>query len=200
MDDRKFLHDNELLLCSQRSSPAVLVSSALRGLVDALIAGIVLSLILLAVLTFVFETSVSVFVYVAIFVIAYGIVFWLRWNVWAHSAFRITSERILLQAPESLFHPPLKTIKWSQYQESHVGHRTMFDYLFLSRPIGIRYGTADAQNEASFPSLRYGQDLKHYLDKIDSAVRKNDPTAMRPFVAKPRGKRDVSADQGHVAA
>lgn len=211
MDDRSHLHDAEVLLCSLRSSPAMLLWLAVRGILDAVIIGAILSVVLFLVSVF-FDVSLGVWMYAVLFVVTYAYVLWQRWRVWNHALFRITSERILLQDPHAFFHSPLRTVKWSQYQESYTGHqpqestqrpheshhhvsqRQFFDYFFGSRPICIRYGTADARFEAEFPSLRYAHDVKHYLDKVDSAVRRNDLSSIKPFVAKPKGKRDEKTD------
>lgn len=169
----------------------MLLQTWTRGLLDALLLSIVLCGVLFALLFFVFGTLTPVWAYALPVLLSLVLVFVKRWHVWSHALFRVTTERILLQSPGTLFHPPLRTIKWPQYQESEAGHRHFFDYLFLSRSIHIRFGTADAQHEAEYPSLRYAHDLKHYLDKVDSAVRKNGVASIQPFVAKPRGKRDL---------
>jgi hypothetical protein len=190
MNDRAHLHDGEVLLASRHASPAVFLVSALRGLLDALIVGAILCGLVFAALYWGFQTLPSVIIYPVVFLVTYGFIIFLRWRVWKHSLFRVTTERILLHVPVGLFHSPLFTIKWPQYQESHVGHRNFFDLFFFSRPLQIRHGTADAHLHNTFPSLTYAEDLKHYLDKVDSAVRKNETAALKPFVARPRGKRD----------
>jgi hypothetical protein len=190
IEDRLFLHDGEKLLCSLRSSPAVLVVSVLRGFVDAVIADLFLSGAAFALFYFAWGIVLSWYAYGLLFLFCYGIVSFMRWNVWRHASLRITTDRILSQTPTSLFHPHLTTIKWPQYQESFLGTRNILDFFFRSRPLCIRYGTADAHKRSCFPSVIYAQDLKHYLDKVDSAVRKNLTSELRPFVSKPRGKRD----------
>jgi hypothetical protein len=190
MDDRLFLHDGEILLVNQRSSAAILLVSWVRGLLDAVILTIILSLIVVVAGYFGFEMIPAWYVYIILFVLSYLAVCWKRWKVWKHASLRVTSDRILVQTPTSLFHPHLTTIKWPQYQESFVGHRHFLDFFFQSRPLCVRYGTADAHSKSCFPSVTYAQDLKHYMDKVDSAVRKNQVALLKPFVAKPRGKRD----------
>ncbi len=191
MDNRDFLHDGETLLCSQRASAALFVRSAVRGLFDGVILGLIVSALIGGIAYFAFNTLLPVWVFVLLFVVSYLIILWKRWQVWKHETFRVTSERLLVPFPAALFHAPLHTIKWSQYQESHVGHRGVLDFFFLSRPLCIRHGTADAHKETCFPSLSYAQDLKHYLDKVDSAVRAGTIATVKPFVAKPRGRRDM---------
>ncbi len=194
MDDRSYLHDGEQLLCSMHSSTAMLLQSWMRAVLEGVIVGVVLCAIGFVIATFGFDVSLSIWLYVTFVIVSVLIIGYFRWKTWKHATLRITSERILLHNPNALFHSDLKTIKWPQYQESHAGHRTFLDFFFWSRPLHIRYGTADAYNEAHFPSLRYAEDLKHYLDKVDSAVRKNEIAAVHPFVAKPRGKRDVQQE------
>jgi hypothetical protein len=189
MDDR-FLHENERLLCSQHATPAVLILSWLRGLLDAIVIGAVIDVILFALVTWQ-SLQPSPWLYAIAPVLAYVVVAVLRYHVWQHATFRVTTERILAAEPFHLTHAPLHTLKWSQYQESLVGHRSFLDVFFLARSLVIRHGTADARLELEFPSLRYAHDLKHYLDKVDSAVRKNETESIKPFVAKPRGKRDM---------
>ncbi len=173
-----------------RASPAVLASSLGRGFLEALGVTVALSIMLFGVIL-ASGGALPLWVPVLLLVPILGLIGWLRWRTWSHARFRATTERLLIQNPVALFHGELRTVKWPQYQESHTGHRGPLDLFFRARPICIRYGTADAQNEVSFPSVAYAQDLKHYLDKIDSAFRRNDASALHVFVAKPRGKRDT---------
>ncbi len=191
MDERSFLHDGERLLCSMRASPAVLIRGLLRGLIEALVTGSVLLAVLAGIVIVGLQGALPVWAVVLCYLVAYVSVAWLRWRSWAHARFRLTSERILVQDPTALMHGELRTLKWVQYQESHTGHRGALDLVFRARPICIRFGTADAQRELCFPSVAYSQDLKHYLDKVDSAVRRGESATVSSFVAKPRGKRDT---------
>lgn len=189
MHDR-YLHEGERLLCSRRSSPAVLIVSLLRGLLETLITGAILSVAIAITLLFAFATTLALWMYAAIFLVCLAGIVFQRVAIWREATLRVTTERILIANPMAFFHAPLTTVKWPQYQESEVDHRGPLDLLFLARPIRIRYGTADARYEAKYPSLRYAEDLKHYLDKVDAAVRRHDLATLRPFVARPRGKRD----------
>jgi hypothetical protein len=188
MDDRAHLFDGELLLCSQRSTPAVIVRAAFMSLREAIVIGVIGSLLL-------FVTSASLALtpatewYVPFFLIGYIVGFALRFSVWREAAFRITNDRILLSFPGKLIRMPLRTIKWPQYQESYVGSPTVADLFFRSRPLVIRFGTADGSNQTSFPSLRFAHDLKHYLDKADSAFRRGEILSVHPFIAKPKWHR-----------
>ncbi len=191
MSDR-YLHESERLLVNRRSSPALLIAMALRGLLEGLLFAMVLGAVLVP-LTGSLEAAMLPWAILGALAVA-GIVAW-RVRRWRHATLRVTTERILVEDPRSFFHAPMKTIKWSQFQECEVGHRMLLDLFFLARPLRIRYGTADAKFEAQFPSLTYAEDLKHFFDKVDSAVRRNELQNLKPFVAKPRGKRDPSEAQ-----
>jgi hypothetical protein len=195
MDDRAHLHDGETLLCSMHASGAGLLQDLLRGCIEGLFFGAIIGMAGAIAITAI-GWSFGLVAGVVLLVLGLALVIAQRVRLWLHTCFRVTTERLLVPAPGPLFHPPLHTIKWSQYQESHVGHRKAFDIFFFSRPLVIRYGTADANKEVRFPALRYAEDLKHYLDKVDSAVRRNDTASLKSFVAKPRGKRDVDEVTG----
>jgi hypothetical protein len=210
MDDRLFLHDNEKLLCNMHPSKGLL----LRELFSAVLAGVVVTLVLSAIAGIaaylLWELFLSPFVYIVIAILCIGFFCWRAHREWKHFSFRVTTDRLLLLSPEAprsvkeMTHEPhsshhsffgfgshpMHTIKWSQYQESYTTRRSFFDVLFKARPLCIRYGTADAQMHLCFPSLRFANDLKHYLDKVDSAVRAKQVDSLKPFVEKPRGERD----------
>ncbi len=188
MDERAHLFDGELLLCSQQSTPAVIVRDAFMSLREAFVIGVLCSL-LLFILSIAFSLTPTTLWYVPGFLIGYLVGFILRLTVWKEAAFRITNDRILLSFPGKLIRMPLRTIKWPQYQESYVGSPTLADLFFRSRPLFIRFGTADGSNQTSFPSLRYAHDLKHYLDKADSAFRRGEIASVHPFIAKPKWQR-----------
>ncbi len=192
-DTESHLHESERFLCAQRAGRGVLLGSALYGFIDALIIAVLLGVFLL-VITLVLSFSSSGWMYGLCFALAYAFVLWKRTTVWKHGLFRITSERILVGIPVGFFKTHERVIKWPQYQESHFERRTMTDYLTLTYSLCIRYGTADARQKVSFPSLRYAEDLKHYLDKIDSAVRHGNLSSIHSFVAKPRGKREETSE------
>ncbi len=190
MNDRAYLHDGEILLASQHASVSGLIHGVLRGLIEGLFFGAIVGIAAVLGLT-ALGGDFGVWLGGALAVLAVVIVIAQRVRLWKHTTLRITSERILVPEVGSLLHPPLHTIKWPQYQESHTGHRHGLDALFLSKTLCIRYGTADAHKEVCFPSLRFAGDLKHFLDKVDSAVRRGDVDSVKPFVAKRKGKRDI---------
>lgn len=189
MHERAYLHDQEKLLANMRPSVAHLLVSLLRGLLDALLLAIVLSIIVVLTLWFTTQSYGSIPIYVGIFIVSYAAVALRRYFHWRHASFRVTTDRILLNHHHTLFSHPLHTVKWNQYQESFFGRRTIVDVFFGVRPLCIRYGTADGQMKICFPALRFAEDLKHYLDKVDSAIRGNAISQVQPFVAKPRGQR-----------
>lgn len=172
-----------MLLLSVRPSPAYLVRAIGRTLVDGLLLAAVLTLPAVAVLR-----SATIAPILALF--ASLVLMSVRYRHWRHARLRVTTERILLQHPETLFSAPLRTIKWNQYQESQLGGRTIFDLPFGARSLRIRYGAADSKLYVSFPAVAFASDIKHYLDKVDSAVRKSEAGSLRPFIAKQRGRRD----------
>ena len=187
----KYLHEGEVLLASRRSSPAMVVVSVFRSLLEGGIAGVIVGVLLSVIAAFALDMPIlSFWIYTLVIALSIGMAFLQHVRIWNEARFRVTTERILVANPLAFFHAPLVTVKWPQYQESEVGHRHFLDVFFLARPLKIRYGTADARYVARFPSLRFAEDLKHFLDKVDAAVRRNDTASLRPFVAKGRGKRD----------
>lgn len=184
MDDRLHLHEGEHLLLSARPSLAFLVRGFLRSLAEGFLLAIVLS---------VFFNILLGAPLVAILLLLWAIVavlfMMLRCRHWRHALLRVTTERILLQYPETLLSLPLRTIKWNQYQESFFGTRDPLDLLFRVRTLVIRYGALDSKLYASFPAIPLAQDVKHYLDKVDSAIRRGEAGSLRPFVFKRRGER-----------
>ena len=190
MDARSHLHEAERLLCSMRPSRGYLVGSCVRGLIDGAVGAVILSLLGAGIGWFAWEVVPSPWLLPLPFALVTGLSWYVRWSTWASATFRVTTERILLEYPTSAFGCTLVTVKWAQYQESSTGNAGLLDALAGAKALCIRYGTADAEREACFPSLRHAKDLKHYLDKVDSAVRKGEIAALRPFVAKPKGQRD----------
>ncbi len=189
MSDR-YLHEGETLLCDRRSSPAMLILVLLRGLADAVFVSIFCAIAML-ILSVMLSTTVLWWLLIALSLLILLLIEYQRVSRWKHATFRVTTERILIDNPRTFFHAPMNTVKWPQYQECEADHRQFLDVLFFARPLKIRYGTADALHEAKFPSLTYAEDLKHYLDKVDAAIRRQDIASIKPFVAKGRGRRDT---------
>ncbi len=189
MHDQRFLHEGERLLCTQRSSYGVLIQSMLVGILEGITAGVAVGIVMgtVALLQGFAIPWIAIALVLLLMIVLVEV---LRYRVYAHAVFQITTERILVSEPMHLFHAPMHTVKWTQYQESEAGHKNFFDAIFLSRPLLIRSGTADARHEVKYPSLYYAEDLKHYLDKVDSLIRAGKAAEIREFVAKPRGKRD----------
>ncbi len=184
MDDRSYLHDGETLLVNMRPAASVYVVDIFKGILEGIVIGGLLSGI------FWFTVFPSLWLALNIIVLVCVPTIWRHMHHLNHSSFRVTTERILLLHHHSLFKEPLKTIRWDQYQESMVGHRNILDILFGARPITIRYGNADSKDFAHFPSVPFAEDLKHYLDKAYSLVKAGKASELKPFVLKPRGKRD----------
>ncbi len=185
MDDRVHLHEHENLLLHMRPSVALF----LRGVLWSLAASLLIALLFMLVLAGALAMSAPV-VFGWSFIISTFLLSVRSYFQWRHAHFRVTTERILLEAPLSLLRHVHRTIKWSQYQESDLAQRGPLDLLFFVRTLKIRYGAADSKLFVVFPALPLAEDIKHYLDKIDSAVRRNDAASLKPFIAKARGKRD----------
>ena len=186
MDSTLHLHENERLLLSVRPSAAFFLYGAVRSVLESLVVSLLLGLLLAFAAHFSFVLP-FVFLLILLLLILGGT----RFLHWRHASFRVTTERMLIEYSGSLFSHTLATIKWGQYQESSLGHRGMLDLLFRSRPLVIRYGAADSKLFVHFPSLTMASDIKHYLDKVDSAVRNHQMENLKAFVAKKKGERDA---------
>jgi hypothetical protein len=191
MDDRSYLHDGERLLLKMTPGVPVLVRGIARAAVESLVAGTMLSFVLLGGFWVAFDTFLPWQIGIVIVGILFAGLCWLRHSLWQKAALRVTNDRILLQEPGPFSLKSMKTVKWSQYQESATKKGGLLEIAFGVKHLIVRYGTADAQRQASFPGLKYATDIKHFLDKIDSAVRTGTVNDVKVFVAKPRGKRDT---------
>ncbi len=190
MDSHSHLYDSEQLLLSMHPGVALLVHGMLQAVVDAAVVTIVLALALVVSLWFSFEVLPPWYAYALIFVVAYGLIAWRKKALWSKASLRLTNDRILMQSPKRFGMESIKTIKWSQYQESFTEKGGILNALFGAKRLCVRYGTADAHRLTCFPSVGYAVDIKHYMDKVDSAVRAGKIGEIRPFVAKPKGRRD----------
>ncbi len=191
MDDRSYLHDGERLLLKMGPGLPVLIRGIGRAVVESVVAGLFLTIVLLGGFWLVFDTVLPWQIGIGLAVIVFGALVWYRVALWKKAALRVTNDRILLQEPGPFSLKSMKTVKWSQYQESATKKGGLLEMAFGVKHIIVRYGTADAQRSASFPGLKYATDIKHFLDKVDSAVRTGTVNDVKVFVAKPRGKRDL---------
>lgn len=188
MEERQYLHDAERVLCALRPSVGWLCLGFLRCAGYALLLGISVYIFLNLLLSL-SGASPAGFPVLFLFLFCAGILLTLRClTLWRASVFRVTTDRMLLHFPQVFFHAPPRTVKWAQYQESRVGRGNMFDLLFRARPLLIRYGSGE-EDQFSYPSLPCAQDLKHYLDKVDSALKVGRSAELKPFVLKKRGER-----------
>lgn len=175
-----------------RPSIGALLSSLALGMLDAAAIAAALTAILIAVFSVArFAFSLSIAVTAALFVLSYCGVAIYRMQGWRRASMRVTTERILLQSPGGLLARPLITIKWARYQESALARAKPLDLLLRTRTLVVRYGTAGGEREARYNALPMGRDIKHFLDKVDAAVRQGTQAQLRPFIAKPRGQRDA---------
>lgn len=189
MADRIHLHDAEVLLYAARPTGALLAAGCLRGALDALIAAGVLYIAAGAASW----SAQGEFPGVAWFFVAYvlclALFCWIKARQWASCSLRITTERIMLEYPEGFRGTVSRTVKWPQLQESFVASAGLLGAFWRSKTLCLRYGSSDAEVVLRFPSLRHATDLKHYLDKADTLIRKNQLADLKPFVEKPRGQR-----------
>ena len=190
MDDQMHLHDGERLLVNLRASSTTLLVACVRAIIDAAVVTVILSIPAFLIAWFAFDGAPPVYVYVLIAAAAYAMMAFFRYRFWRESCFRVTTERILLHHRRSILSEPMHTIKWNQFQEGFVQRRKPWELLFGVRGICIRHGTADAHHVTCFHALSYATDLKHYLDKVDSAVRQGKIESVKPFVLMPKGLRD----------
>ena len=190
MDDRSYLHDGERLLLKMNPGIPLLIRGYCRALVEAISMAALLTLVLLGIFWLSLSLLLPWEIAIAIAVCLFGLLCWYRTKLWRTAALRVTSDRILLQSPGAFSLESLKTIKWNQYQESATKKGGLLEMFFGVKNLILRYGTADAQRQAVFPALPYATDIKHYLDKVDSAVRGGKIAEIKAFVPKPRGKRD----------
>lgn len=190
MDERAYLHDGERLLHAAHPAKSVLIGWTIQGVLTAAIATAALTPALVGALSLV-DVSVPWWIIAPVFAALTLYVFVggarAKWN---KTLLRITTERILLTYPKSPFSYHQKTIKWNQFQESSTGSAGFLQMFGKAKLLKIRYGSQDAPLLAVFPAIPHAQDVKHYLDKVDSAVRRNALDEVKAFVAKPKGQRD----------
>jgi len=208
MDGREYLHDGELLYVQLHPTKAALIAQLTRFVCLTAAVGIAVAILLWFGLTAAGIRVHPLWLAPLPLVLAF-LSGWVTHGHWRAARFRVTNERILLEYKDGiLVHPmmpvasdpktakrkpkaySLVTIKWNQYQESSLPAGSLIDTLIGARPLAIRYGSADGHMIAFFPSLPFAKDLKHYLDKVDSAVRRGQEAEVKPFVLKPRGQRD----------
>lgn len=188
MEERHHLHDAERVLCALRPSGGWLLCGFLRCAGSALLVGVPVYFCVNIFLGFLGVSSLGL-PYVFTFMLFAYVALVLRCcSLWRTSVFRVTTDRLLLQIPRTFFPAPLRTVKWAQYQESRVGRGNVFDLFFHAHPLSIRYGSGE-DDQLCYPSLPCAADLKHYLDKVDSALKGGRSAELKSFVLKRRGER-----------
>ena len=188
MHDNLHLADHETLLLSVKPSVSVLITEAILGLFE----GMVLGLLVWFLGTIAADGSENIFLtampgFLAALVVIGAFV--RRVRSARHTVFTVTSDRILALTHDKIFFHKLHTLKWNQYQECTVGRPGPLDFVSSARPLSIRYGNADSKLFLHVTPIAYASDVKHFLDKIDGLIRRNSLAEVRPFIAKPRGKR-----------
>jgi hypothetical protein len=190
MDVHAHLHDGERLLHATHPTRSVLVGWIVQSVATALLvtAGLTIAAVIVG---NAISVNVSPWIVAPVLFLA-SLYLFIRsaQKRYRKTLLRITTERILLVYPKSPFSFHQKTIKWNQFQESVTGKGGIFQIFSKAKVLKIRYGSPDAPLIATFPPIRRAQDVKHYLDKVDSAVRHNTIDETKAFVDKPKGHRD----------
>lgn len=198
MGEHTYLHDAEVLLCRARPTVALLVASCLRGLLNALLVAGVVFLIVGSIIWNVYGSFPGMAWFIVIYVTCALLFCIAAYRQWTRVQLRITSERILLDRPKHLTSISTRTIKWPQFQESFTKSGGPLAAFWRSKTLCIRFGSSDGEMILTFPCLRLAKDIKHYLDKADTLIRKNQVSELRPFVEKPRGQRDLPDSGDHA--
>jgi len=191
MADRIHLHDAEVLLYYTRPTGSLLVAGCLRGGVDALMAAGILYVAGGTAYWAAEGSFPDILWFISAFVLCLAGFSWAKYRQWARCSLSVTTERIMLDTPKGFSHVSSRTVKWPQFQESSVSSGGPLAVFWRSKTLCLRYGSSDAEVVLTFPSLRHAKDLKHYLDKADTLIRKNQIAELKPFVEKPRGQRDT---------
>lgn len=213
-------HDGERVLLSMRPSKVVLVPVVFSALLPGVVAGVVLAAGLF-IADAALRWNLPWPAYFLPFLFCCGVVAFQRIRAWTHAMFCVTTDRIILQYPRKLLSPSRMhtqmhhkdghsmhmqpshdstiTIKWPVYQESVASHGNPLEMIAHARKITIRYGSADAEREVLYPSIPFAEDIKHYLDKVDSASRRHALDDIRPFVFKKYGQRDDASAESRPA-
>ena len=188
MEERRYLHDAERVLCALRPSTAWLGVGFVLCTGYAVLISVPFFVVLNVALAGSGLQPLSFIFLLLFFVVVHCSVFLRCFFLWKTSSFRVTTDRMLLQLPGVLFRPSLRTIKWAQYQESRTRRGNILDMVFRARSLCVRYGSDDG-DRLCFPSLLHTKDLKHYLDKVDSAVKTGMVAGLKQFVLKRQGER-----------
>jgi hypothetical protein len=188
MHDNLHLADHETLLLSAKPSISVVITEAILGLFEGVVLGLLVWFLgTLAVSSGENEWFKAIPATLAALVFLGACV--RRIKASRHTVFTVTSDRILALTHDKIFFHKLHTLKWNQYQECTVGRPGPLDVFSSARALSIRYGNADSKLFLHVTPIAYASDVKHYLDKIDGLIRRNSLSEVRPFIAKPKGKR-----------
>lgn len=120
-----------------------------------------------------------------------------RYSIWKRTTFTITSECILIHLYETTFRDATHTVAWRTFQESEYTGG-LWDHLFNTGKITIRYGTEAAQRVVSIWPIPYALDLKHYLDKINTLVKQQVRGSELPLFVPPQKGKSDTAELSHV--
>src|SRR3989344_3243042 len=197
-----FLHTNERVLYRGRRSVGALLRGILRGFLQGVVTGIVLMGIGTAAFTLAGWDVSLLMLGIVVSLCGALLALW-QWRLWRETTLTITSQRIIVDGYDlflgegnkesryrAFFKSAQQTIRFETYQES-VFDGGPVSTIINAGALTIRHGTAEASRKVTLTSLPFAQDLKHYLDKIQSLkVTKVPDPDLPAFVPARRGKRD----------
>ena len=188
MPDIPHQHENERTLFRTRRSYGALLIAFFHSLWQGSIAGVFV-LLLVGGSWFLFFNEASEFLMLLI-PATVALLAWRRFAIWRDVTFTITSQRIISHQYHTLLKSSTSAIQWERYQGSEY-EAGLLDRLTNTGTLTIHYGTMDAAKNLKIIRLPWAQDLKHYMDKIQSLRAANTSDANLPqFVPKKKGKRD----------
>ena len=179
----------ERVLYRTRRSVRGLLTRLFEGLWEGMITGVLLAVLVSGSWFLLFEDGALI---IGLIVLLMTVVGFLcrRYAIWKRTTFTLTSECILIHLYETTFRDATHTIAWRTFQESEYTGG-IWDHLFNTGQITIRYGTEAAQRGVSIRPIPYALDLKHYLDKINTLVKQQVRASELPaFVPAKKGERD----------
>lgn len=188
MSSIRHQHEDERILFRTRRSYGALLIPLLHSVWQGTIAGTFALLIIGGSWYVFFGEASDYFMLIIPFTII--LLAWRRYVIWQNITFTITTKRIISHQYHSIFTSSTYAIQWDRYQGSEYAAGAL-DRLTNTGALTIQYGTMDAAKSLKIIRLPWAQDLKHYMDKLQSLRASNTPDINLPlFVPAKRGKRD----------
>lgn len=176
----------ERILYRTRRSVRGLLVRLFEGLWEGMMTGVLLAVLASGLWFLLFEGGALIAGLVVLFITVVGFLC-RRYAIWKRTTFTVTSERILIHLYETIFRDTTHTIAWRTFQESEYTGG-LWDHLFNTGKITIRYGTEAAQRVVPIRPIPYALDLKHYLDTINALVKQQvRASELPPFVPAKKG-------------